>query len=66
MAWLHTWVGLWFSWLLFAVFLTGTLASLDGLRFAKVSSTPFNSVRLSGRRSGVLVGPKGSIGAWKA
>ncbi|MFY1839181.1 PepSY-associated TM helix domain-containing protein [Achromobacter xylosoxidans] len=26
MAWLHTWVGLWFSWLLFAVFLTGTLA----------------------------------------
>jgi len=26
MAWLHTWVGLWFSWLLFAVFLTGSLA----------------------------------------
>ena len=26
MAWLHTWVGLWFSWLLFAAFLTGTLA----------------------------------------
>ena len=26
MAWLHTWCGLWFSWLLFAVFLTGTLA----------------------------------------
>ncbi|MDR0201981.1 MAG: PepSY domain-containing protein [Delftia acidovorans] len=25
-AWLHTWCGLWFSWLLFAVFLTGTLA----------------------------------------
>lgn len=24
-AWLHTWCGLWFSWLLFAVFLTGTL-----------------------------------------
>lgn len=26
MAWLHTWVGLWFSWLLYAVFLTGSLA----------------------------------------
>ena len=25
-AWLHTWCGLWFSWLLFAVFLTGSLA----------------------------------------
>ena len=25
-AWLHTWCGLWFSWLLYAVFLTGTLA----------------------------------------
>ena len=28
-AWLHTWCGLWFSWLLFAVFLTGTLAVFD-------------------------------------
>ncbi|QJI42271.1 PepSY domain-containing protein [Pseudomonas sp. ADAK2] len=26
MAWLHTWVGLIFGWLLFAIFLTGTLA----------------------------------------
>ncbi|WP_287916893.1 PepSY domain-containing protein [Comamonas sp.] len=25
-SWLHTWCGLWFSWLLFAVFLTGTMA----------------------------------------
>lgn len=46
--------------------LTGTLVSPDGLRFARVSSTPFNSVRLSGRRAGVLVGPKGAIAAWKA
>ncbi|PUA20393.1 PepSY domain-containing protein [Glaciimonas sp. PCH181] len=29
MAWLHTWCGLWFSWLLFAVFLTGSLAIFD-------------------------------------
>ncbi|WP_286370364.1 PepSY-associated TM helix domain-containing protein [Variovorax saccharolyticus] len=29
MAWLHTWCGLWISWLLFAVFLTGTLAVFD-------------------------------------
>lgn len=26
MAWLHTWCGLWLGWLLFAIFLTGTLA----------------------------------------
>lgn len=28
-AWLHTWCGLWFSWLLFAVFLTGTLSVFE-------------------------------------
>jgi hypothetical protein len=28
-AWLHTWCGLWVSWLLFAVFLTGTLAVFE-------------------------------------
>ena len=28
-SWLHTWCGLWFSWLLFAVFLTGTLAVFE-------------------------------------
>ena len=28
-AWLHTWIGLWASWLLFAIFLTGTLAVFD-------------------------------------
>ena len=26
MAWLHTWAGLIFGWLLFAIFLTGTLS----------------------------------------
>ena len=29
MAWLHTWGGLLAGWLLFAVFLTGTLAVFD-------------------------------------
>ncbi|MDH4610863.1 PepSY-associated TM helix domain-containing protein [Pseudomonas sp. BN102] len=29
MAWLHTWGGLLFGWLLFAIFLTGTLAVFD-------------------------------------
>jgi len=29
MAWLHTWSGLWISWLLFAIFLTGTLAVFE-------------------------------------
>ncbi|WP_280721198.1 MULTISPECIES: PepSY-associated TM helix domain-containing protein [unclassified Janthinobacterium] len=29
MAWLHSWSGLWISWLLFAIFLTGTLAVFD-------------------------------------
>lgn len=28
-AWLHTWCGLWLSWLLFTVFLTGTLAVFE-------------------------------------
>ncbi|MET0610513.1 MAG: PepSY-associated TM helix domain-containing protein, partial [Pseudomonas caspiana] len=26
MAWLHTWIGLVFGWLLFAIFLTGTMS----------------------------------------
>jgi len=30
MAWLHTWTGLIFGWLLFAIFLTGTLAYFKG------------------------------------
>lgn len=30
MAWLHTWAGLIFGWLLFAIFLTGTLAYFKG------------------------------------
>ena len=29
MAWLHTWSGLWISWLLFAIFLTGTLSVFE-------------------------------------
>lgn len=29
MAWLHTWGGLLFGWLLFAIFLTGSLAVFD-------------------------------------
>ena len=29
MTWLHTWLGLWFCWLLFAVFLTGSLAVFE-------------------------------------
>lgn len=29
MGWLHTWGGLWFCWLLYAVFLTGTLAVFE-------------------------------------
>jgi uncharacterized iron-regulated membrane protein len=29
MAWLHTWGSLWFCWLLFAIFFTGTLAVFD-------------------------------------
>lgn len=29
MAWLHTWGGLLFGWVLFAIFLTGTLAVFD-------------------------------------
>jgi photosystem II stability/assembly factor-like uncharacterized protein len=45
--------------------LAGTLVSLDGLRFSRVSADPFNTVRLSGRKTAALVGPKGAIGQWK-
>ena len=29
MTWLHTWCGLWASWILFAIFFTGTLGVFD-------------------------------------
>lgn len=29
MSWLHTWGGLWFAWVLFAIFFTGTLGVFD-------------------------------------
>lgn len=29
MTWLHTWGGLWAGWVLFAIFLTGTLGVFD-------------------------------------
>jgi uncharacterized iron-regulated membrane protein len=46
MSWLHTWGGLWFTWILFAIFLTGTLGVFDDpishwmREKGKVSETP--------------------------
>ncbi|SUY94691.1 Uncharacterized iron-regulated membrane protein [Comamonas testosteroni] len=51
-AWLHTWCGLWFSWLLYAVFLTGTLAVFEEpiTHWMTPSITPMNRPR-PGRRA---------------
>jgi photosystem II stability/assembly factor-like uncharacterized protein len=46
--------------------LSGVLVSYDDAPFQRVSSAPFNTVRLSSRKAGVLCGPGGSIGLWRA
>ena len=38
MAWLHTWSGLLFGWLLFAIFLTGTPVSYTHLTLPTIYS----------------------------
>jgi photosystem II stability/assembly factor-like uncharacterized protein len=46
--------------------LAGTILARDGRHFERVSSAPMNSVRLTSPKSGVLCGPMGSIGLWRA
>jgi photosystem II stability/assembly factor-like uncharacterized protein len=44
--------------------LAGTIVGHDGGAFERITAMPFNVARLSDRRSGVLAGPRGSIGFW--
>jgi photosystem II stability/assembly factor-like uncharacterized protein len=46
--------------------LSGVLVSYAGQPFQRVSAAPFNPVRLTSAKSGVLCGPDGSIGIWRA
>lgn len=46
--------------------LAGTILGREGGAFQRVSTAPMNSVRLTGKKSAVLCGPKGTIGLWKA
>lgn len=46
--------------------LAGTIVSREGGAFERISPAPMNTVRLTSETSGVLCGPKGSIGIWKA
>jgi len=46
--------------------LAGTIVSLGGGAFRRVSEAPMNTVRLSSEKSAVLCGPKGAIGLWRA
>jgi photosystem II stability/assembly factor-like uncharacterized protein len=44
--------------------LAGSIVGHDGGAFERITAMPFNVARLSDRRSGVLAGPRGSIGFW--
>ncbi len=46
--------------------LAGTIISVGGGPFARLSETPFNTVRLRRANEAHLVGPKGSMGRWRA
>jgi photosystem II stability/assembly factor-like uncharacterized protein len=46
--------------------LAGTIVSLRGGPFVRLSETPFNTARLRGAGEAHLVGPKGSMGRWRA
>ena len=46
--------------------LAGTIVSRRGGAFERISPAPMNTVRLTSEKSGVLCGPKGSIGIWRA
>lgn len=45
--------------------LAGTIVARDGRHFERVSEAPMNSVRLTSKQSGVLCGPKGTVGLWR-
>lgn len=46
--------------------LSGTLASRDGGHFERLTAQPYNVVRLVNAKTGLLAGPGGTVGLWKA
>lgn len=52
--------------LIAATGLAGTIIGRGGAPFARVSETPFNTVRLSSPTEAYLVGPKGTMARWRA
>jgi len=46
--------------------LSGTLASRDGGHFERLTAQPYNVARLIDRKTGVLGGPGGTVGLWRA
>lgn len=68
MAWLHTWLGLIFGWLLFAIFLTGTLsyfrAEITQWMTPELASHPLDSARSVQVAQDYLQGHAPSAARW--
>ncbi|MGR6652967.1 PepSY-associated TM helix domain-containing protein [Pseudomonas mosselii] len=68
MAWLHTWTGLIFGWLLFAIFLTGTLSyfkeEISHWTQPEVQSHPLDPVRSLGLAQRYLEANAGHASTW--
>jgi photosystem II stability/assembly factor-like uncharacterized protein len=45
--------------------LAGTIVSVGGAPFKRISEAPFNTVRLKSAKEAALVGPKGALGVWR-
>lgn len=68
MAWLHTWTGLIFGWLLFAIFLTGTLSyfkdEINHWSTPEVQSHPLDPVASLAMAQRYLQSNAGHAGSW--
>ncbi|CAD5106410.1 PepSY-associated TM helix domain-containing protein [Zestomonas carbonaria] len=68
MSWLHTWGGLIFGWLLFAIFLTGTLAvfdkEIDGWMHPEVPAHNLSQAEAAQRALGYLATNHPQASAW--
>jgi uncharacterized iron-regulated membrane protein len=68
MAWLHTWAGLIIGWLLFAVFLTGTLAvfdaEIDHWMQPEIHSTPVSQLDAAQRALSYLADHHADAKSW--
>ncbi|PQZ89372.1 MULTISPECIES: PepSY domain-containing protein [Pseudomonas] len=68
LSWLHTWSGLLFGWLLFAIFLTGTLAvfdkEIDAWMQPEVPTHPFSQAEAAQRALAYLQAQAPGASAW--